>query len=384
MKKTRFPFRTLSCILLVLFLLPIVSGCISFRFGPQKTTTPAATSTTAKPTTATTGTTAPSTTPAGTTATAPTTLPTTAATTTKPMPAGPGLFGNTNGNLANGGFAVYDPVTSSHLLGINGALLRYDPKTGKTATLLERPDRPTHLLVGEDHYYFISSSDQAFYRVSRDGSGLVKLADGPCTYAGRTNHYVQLLQGGQLVLLFDGEDDPPKGIHSGEGVIEPSMGSNRVYYISGEGDYRVSANTGMGRTTVYKGTAFQAVHHLFYSANDQFVYVDRQGAGETVYLLPSLGEPSALAAVGTHASIPSLNSDYSGRTLYYIGYVDTIPVFYSLDLTSGGAKPVQIARLEGTIPRVCIVEGMYYVLDAQNGTMLRLDPDTGATEPVMP
>ncbi len=378
------PFFILASVMLVLILLPMLSGCVSIRFGPAKTTAPAGTTTTAKPTTASTGIVSPSTTPAGTTATAPTTLPTTAVTTTAPMPAGAGLFGNTNGNLANGGFAVYDPVTASHVLGINGALLRYDPKTGTTTTLLERPDRPSHLLVGENHYYFISSSDQAFYRVSRDGSGLVKLADGSCTYAGRTNHYIQLLQGGQLVLLYDGEDDHPKGIYSGDGIREPSMGSNRVYYISGEGDYRVSANTGMGKSTVYKGTAFQSVHHLFYNTNDQFLYVDRQGAGETVYLLPSLGEPSALAAVGTHASIPSLNTDTTGRTLYYTGYVDSLPVLYSLDLTNVSAKPVEIARLEGTMPRVCIVQGTFYVLDAQNGTMVRLDPDTGATEPVMP
>ena len=142
MNARKRPFRVITSALLVLFLLPMVSGCISIRFGPQKTTTPVVTTTTAKPTAATAGTTSLSTTPAGTTTPATTVQPTTAATTAAPIPSGAGLFGNTNGNLANGGFAVYDPVTSSHLLGINGALLRYDPKTGTTTTLLERPPRP--------------------------------------------------------------------------------------------------------------------------------------------------------------------------------------------------------------------------------------------------
>ncbi len=379
MRKTRV--RALTLMLVVSLLLTLSAGCGVFRirFGPAGTTGASAGTTRATTAVKPSGTTkAPATSPATTAAT----KGTTAATTTAALPTQAGLFGNTNGNLANGGFAAYDAMTASHLIGISGALLRYHPDTGKTETVLAVTGRPTHINVSTAYYYYISSADGAFYRVGRDGAGLRKMADGPCAYAGRVNHYVQVLQGGQLVLLYDGKDDAAAGTYSGDGVTEPSLGSNRVFYLAGTGEYRVSANNGQGRTTVYGGQAFQSAHHLFQTMDDSFAYVDRQGTGETIYTFPSLGEPAALAGVGTLTAIPSLNMDHMKR-FHFVGVVDGAARLYRMD-TTVGAVPVELAALEGSSPRVNLANGTVYVQDPATGTVTRIRPDTGVKEAVKP
>lgn len=369
--------------LVVVTLLAASSGCLHIRFNPRETTTPTVTFYPDHPTATTTARATPAA-PSPTSPAAVTPVPTTsapAATTTRPAASRAGIYGNTNGNLANGGFALYDPVTRGHLLGIGGALLFYDPATGKTEKRLELPDRATHLLVSEDGYYYINAADQAFYRLRREDGEVEKIADAACTYAARVNHYVQFLQDGQLMVYYEGKGRLPESIRSGTGILEPSLGSNRVYYISGDGEYRVSANNGQGRTTVYKGTAFQAVHHLFQIGSGEFVFVDRQGAGETIYRMDESGAaPTAIAAIGTYAAIPSLCEGTSGQMLYYIAYVDSIPVLYSYDFYAGAAHPVEIARLAGDRPFVCVVEDWCYVLDAASGVMHRINPVTGAAE----
>ncbi len=375
--------RIVAAFLLALLLPASAAGCIRIRIGTGETTSARTAATTTRTAAATTPASA-APTSAGTTAasTAATKSTTTASTTVPALPTQAGMYGNTNGNLANGGFAAYDTMTASVLLGIDGALLRHDPGTGRTETVLQTTGRPTHLNVSTKYYYFISSADGAFYRIGRDGAGLVKMADGPCTYAGRVNHYVQILQGGELALLYDDKDGAPTGIYSGAGILEPSLGSNRVYYISEDGDYRVSANNGQGRTTAYDGSAFQNVHHLFRTGDEVFAFVDRSGDGETVYTLRSLETPAPIAAVGTLSSIPSLNVDESGKRFYYVGLVSGTARLYRLDTTSAGAGPEEIARLDGSSPQICLAGDYVFVRNPDTGTLDRIDPDTGTLEPV--
>ena len=371
--------KTLALMTGLMMVLSAASGCgiVKIQFGKPTAGTMATTKTTTKATTRpTAGTTtavpSPSTTSKATTA-AP------AATSAAPLPKQAGMYGNTSGNLSNGGFAAYDAMTASHLLGGEGALLRYDPATGKTVTVVAVKGRPTHINVSTLYYYFIQSQDGAFYRVGRDGKGLLKMADGTCTFAGRVNHYVQVLQNGQLALLYDNEDGGSKPISSGSGVMEASLGSNRVYYISSAGDYRVSANTGMGRTTVYSGQAFDAPHHLFAIKEDLFAYVDRQGTGETIFTLESLKEPVPMPGAVALPSISSLNYSSAGTVFYYIGKSDGAFRLYSM---VSGKTPVEIARVDGTDPRVCVVNDWFYVLDSATNTLVRLHPSTGVKENV--
>ncbi len=109
--------------------------------------------------------------------------------------------------------------------------------------------------------------------------------------------------------------------------------------------------------------------------------VDRQGAGETIYQMDNTGaDPTPIAAIGTYAAIPSLCEGTAGQMLYYIAYVDSIPVLYAYDLYAGAAQPVEIARLAGERPRVCVVDDWCYVLDDASGVMHRIDPATGTVE----
>lgn len=376
----RLPARLviLAC-MLIGFPSMIGCGAVSFRFGPAATseasmpvrtslTAPAAALTTQKAATAAT---------------------TAAATTATPLPTQAGVYGNTNGNLANGGFAAYDSMTRTHLLGIDKALVRYDPANGVTSTVVAlSAGRPTFINAATDAYYFISSADSRLYRVARDGSGLQILHDAKCTYAGRVNQYLQInadLDGVpelQVILLGSGSTQPVSAsskLFSGV-ATEISLGSNRVYYRSPEGSVRVSSSTGSGRTNIYSGAVFQAMHHLFQVKEDVLVFVDKAGTGETLYTFKSNGEPSPLLGSKTFSGVPSLNFD--GTRYVFIGVAGSTASLY--EALASDLSPRILAQLPSSNARVNLAGSWVYLQDKASGALSRMNPGTGVMTPVSP
>jgi uncharacterized repeat protein (TIGR02543 family) len=302
---------------------------------------------------------------------------------TDELPIYSGYYGNTNGNINNMGYVVYDSVRDLHYFSRGSYIYAYDPETDETSNLLTMTSggRATYLNLNDDVLYFIDSSNGYLISYDLTAKTFKTLSETENIYLSTTQSWVSFLYN---TVMYEQDyvafqrylisSDSLSSIQ-GYGYEQMNISGTRVYYkpIDALSLYVMSYN-GIGKSTVVNLATYDVtdifeslLYHVDYDYNPFYALILEKGSETALYLYnPTDGLVKIMDT--TSGNTHSLN--YNGEYLYVINDGG----LYEIDLET---KTYELLHTVASDAKIQIINYWIYFGTTE---LYRINPETHEIE----
>ncbi|MDW7669784.1 MAG: DUF5050 domain-containing protein [Bacillota bacterium] len=251
-------------------------------------------------------------------------------------------YGNTSGNLANEGYALFDFDNQKHIISMDMGVYTFDPKDESITELfnLEEKASAKYLNSTEEWMYYINSQTGDLVRRKKDDYSLVeKIYEGRVDYLYINQGVAYILTQGEEyseMVFYKEKDDRFYETYANEISHMTSYFSNVFYYTNKTLDpsqYKVSHYSGSGKTALIKfDESFIDIESVL--AYEQFgtaLIIQREGvSGFYIYRQKEL-----LHSITTEDGFKNFSSvNFDDRKFYFIADGGEGRHVYSVDKES--------------------------------------------------
>lgn len=289
-------------------------------------------------------------------------------------------YGNTSGNLANEGYALFDFDNQRHIISMDMGVYSFNPKDESISELfnLEETASAKYLNSTEDWLYYINSQTGYLVRRKKEDYSFVETAfEGQLDYLYINQGTAYILNQGEEyseMLFYKEKDNSINETYANQISHMTSYFSNVFYYIDKTLDpsqYKVSHYTGQGKTTLIKfDESFIDIESVL--AYDQFgiaLIIEKEGvSGLYIYRQKEL-----LHSVTTEDGFKNFSSvNFDDRNFYFIADGGEGRYVYSLDKESYDLEKLVPVTEDGT--NLNIVNNWMYLQKINSNQVYQLKP----------
>jgi len=231
-------------------------------------------------------------------------------------------FGNTAGNLFNGGlFCELSKKIYFSNPKDNGTLYEMDLEGNKFKKL--RTDQVTYINATGNYIYYVMNNvkrtnvfafnNVGIYRITLKGNGIKMLYDNPSgliNVYGNSVYYQHFIDKEGLTFYSVSIDGSKEKMISEEAIIPASIASNSLFYIGTAQDKSIKAmdlKSGLS-TTIYNGNCYAPI------VNNKFIYYMSLDDNYAIYRI-NLDGSNPTPVVAERCSTYNITAD--GKYLYY-------------------------------------------------------------------
>jgi len=251
-------------------------------------------------------------------------------------------YGNTSGNLANEGYALFDFDNEKHIISMDMGVYSFDPKDESITEMfnLEETASAKYLNSTEECIYYINSQTGDLVRRKKDDYSLVeKVYEGQVDYLYINQGIAYILTQGEEyseMVFYKEKDDRFFETYANEISHMTSYFSNVFYYVNKTLDpsqYKVSHYSGSGKTALIKfDESFIDIESVL--AYEQFgtaLIIQKEGlSGLYIYRQKEL-----LHSITTEDGFENFSSvNFDDRNFYFIADGGEGRYVYSVDKES--------------------------------------------------
>lgn len=289
-------------------------------------------------------------------------------------------YGNTSGNLANEGYALFDFDNQRHIISMDMGVYSFNPKDESISELfnLEETASAKYLNSTEDWLYYINSQTGYLVRRKKEDYSFVETAfEGQLDYLYINQGTAYILNQGEEyseMLFYKEKDNSINETYANQISHMTSYFSNVFYYIDKTLDpsqYKVSHYTGQGKTTLIKfDESFIDIESVL--AYDQFgiaLIIEKEGVrGLYIYRQNEL-----LHSITTEDGLENFSSvNFDDRNFYFIADGGEGRYVYSLDKESYDLEKLVPVPEDGT--NLNIVNNWMYLQKINSNQVYQLKP----------
>ncbi|MFO7887246.1 MAG: DUF5050 domain-containing protein [Eubacteriales bacterium] len=251
-------------------------------------------------------------------------------------------YGNTSGNLANEGYALFDFDNEKHIISMDMGVYSFSPKDESITELfnLEETASAKYLNSTEEWIYYINSQTGDLVRRKKDDYSLVeKVYEGQADYLYINQGIAYILTQGEEyseMVFYKEKEDRFYETYANEISHMTSYFSNVFYYVNKTLDpsqYKVSHYSGSGKTALIKfDESFIDIESVL--AYEQFgtaLIIQKEGlSGLYIYRQKEL-----LHSITTEDGFENFSSvNFDDRNFYFIADGGEGRYVYSVDKES--------------------------------------------------
>jgi hypothetical protein len=289
-------------------------------------------------------------------------------------------YGNTSGNLANEGYALFDFDNQRHIISMDMGVYSFNPKDESISELfnLEETASAKYLNSTEDWLYYINSHTGDLVRRKKEDYSFVETAfEGQLDYLSINQGTAYILTQGEEyseMLFYKEKDNSLNETYANQISHMTSYFSNVFYYIDKTLDpsqYKVSHYTGQGKTTLIKfDESFIDIESVM--AYDQFgiaLIIEKEGvSGLYIYRQKEL-----LHSITTEDGFENFSSvNFDDRNFYFIADDGEGRYVYSVDKESYDLEKLVPVTEDGT--NLNIVNNWMYLQKINSNQVYQLKP----------
>jgi len=289
-------------------------------------------------------------------------------------------YGNTSGNLANEGYALFDFDNQRHIISMDMGVYSFNPKDESISELfnLEETASAKYLNSTEDWLYYINSHTGDLVRRKKEDYSFVETAfEGQLDYLSINQGTAYILTQGEEyseMLFYKEKDNSINETYANQISHMTSYFSNVFYYIDKTLDpsqYKVSHYTGQGKTTLIKfDESFIDIESVM--AYDQFgiaLIIEKEGvSGLYIYRQKEL-----LHSITTEDGFENFSSvNFDDRNFYFIADDGEGRYVYSVDKESYDLEKLVPVTEDGT--NLNIVNNWMYLQKINSNQVYQLKP----------
>jgi hypothetical protein len=289
-------------------------------------------------------------------------------------------YGNTSGNLANEGYALFDFDNQRHIISMDMGVYSFNPKDESISELfnLEETASAKYLNSTEDWLYYINSQTGDLVRRKKDDYSLVeKVYEGQVDYLYINQGIAYILTQGEEyseMMFYKEKDNSLNETYANQISHMTSYFSNVFYYIDKTLDpsqYRVSHYTGQGKTTLIKfDESFIDIESVL--AYDQFgiaLIIEKEGVnGFYIY-----GQNELVHSITTEDGFENFSSvNIDDRNFYFIADDGEGRYVYSVDKESYNLEKLVTIPEDGT--NLNIINNWMYLQKMDSNQVYQLKP----------
>jgi hypothetical protein len=289
-------------------------------------------------------------------------------------------YGNTSGNLANEGYALFDFDNQRHIISMDMGVYSFNPKDESISELfnLEETASAKYLNSTEDWLYYINSHTGDLVRRKKEDYSFVETAfEGQLDYLSINQGTAYILTQGEEyseMLFYKEKDNSINETYANQISHMTSYFSNVFYYIDKTLDpsqYRVSHYTGQGKTTLIKfDESFIDIESVL--AYDQFgiaLIIEKEGVnGFYIY-----GQNELVHSITTEDGFENFSSvNFDDRNFYFIADDGEGRYVYSVDKESYNLEKLVTIPEDGT--NLNIINNWMYLQKMDSNQVYQLKP----------
>lgn len=283
-------------------------------------------------------------------------------------------LGNSNGNLHNGGYGVYDLDRDLHYYVSGNGIYSFDPHTLTHSLLFLSTATPKSLMLNNDQLFYIDSSNGYLYVLDLTSNQVSLVLEMEILLVARYSGYiyVQYMEEsyGSLYLQTHILDDETLELRTlkTNGAYHLNVMSSRLFYTSGV-NIRLMATGLNGQTTLeyLEDYTIDEVQQLLvvdydYDAHE-FALIATAGSDNNFYVF----KDGALNNVFT-GDITSINHNGSVYVILVDGMIKTYD--------SNTDTLTNLISVDGSIDSVISINHWFYFIDSDTSTTYQYDPQT--------
>ena len=289
-------------------------------------------------------------------------------------------YGNTSGNLANEGYALFDFENEKHIISMEMGVYSFNPKDQSIKEMfnLEETASAKYLNSTEEWIYYINSQTGDLVRRKKDDYSLVeKVYEGQVDYLYINQGTAYILTQGEEyseMFFYKEKDNSINGTYANQISHMTSYFSNVFYYIDKTLDpsqYKVSHYTGQGKTSLIKfDESFIDIESVV--AYDQFgisLIVEKEGlSGLYIY-----SQKELLHSITTEDGFKDFSSvNFDDRKFYFIADGGEGRYIYAIDKESYDLEKLVPVPEDGT--NLNIINNWMYLQKMDSNQVYQLKP----------
>jgi len=289
-------------------------------------------------------------------------------------------YGNTSGNLANEGYALFDFENEKHIISMDMGVYSFNPKDESITEMfnLEETASAKYLNSTEEWIYYINSQTGDLVRRKKDDYSLIeKVYEGQVDYLYINQGTAYILTQGEEyseMFFYKEKDNSINGTYANQISHMTSYFSNVFYYIDKTLDpsqYKVSHYTGQGKTSLIKfDESFIDIESVV--AYDQFgisLIVEKEGlSGLYIY-----SQKELLHSITTEDGFKDFSSvNFDDRKFYFIADGGEGRYIYAIDKESYDLEKLVPVPEDGT--NLNIINNWMYLQKMDSNQVYQLKP----------
>jgi len=289
-------------------------------------------------------------------------------------------YGNTSGNLANEGYALFDFENEKHIISMDMGVYSFNPKDESITEMfnLEETASAKYLNSTEEWIYYINSQTGNLVRRKKDDYSLVEVVyEGQADYLYINQQVAYILTQGEEyseMVFYKEKEDRFYETYTNEISHMSSYFSNVFYYINKTLDpsqYKVSHYSGQGKTALIKfDESFIDIESVL--GYEQFgiaLIIQREGlSGFYIYSGKEL-----LHSITTEDGFKDFSSvNFDDRKFYFIADGGEGRYIYAVDKESYDLEKLVPVPEDGT--NLNIINNWMYLQKMNSNQVYQLKP----------
>ncbi|MCF7927411.1 MAG: InlB B-repeat-containing protein [Candidatus Izimaplasma sp.] len=300
------------------------------------------------------------------------------------------LYGNTNGNVLNGGRVTYNVQTKTHYYSVGNTVFAYNPETNQTTTLFSVADEVliTHLTLRDTTLYFLTTNTHRFMQYDLTTQTIETLLDNDTYFIIAYDNYIHLdyvktstYYSDRVLGLYYHEDHTLYTQHTTETTNVNLYYSKILYVPRDTAKVDLRAHNFLGRMTLkdFSAEGIEQIESLLVLDMDSSFNIDIIFIGQTdgEQTLLRYQTTTGLTTLEPLSNTPITGLNYDGESIYYVK--NSVVIQYNLETDTTN----EIITTSTKLTNLYIINYWLYFTLEGDSNLYRIHPDTNDIETLM-